>query len=215
MHCFNILDPTVTLIISRCLSGEAVRYDGKSKPHSQFTKPLINANVITYCPEIEAQLDVPRPAIRLIARDKGIEAIGVSDTQLNVTTALQYVSDNFTSPEQPQAFILKSRSPSCGISNTPILEVDGHERLGSGIFAAKMAQRYPLSFLLDDETFHNDNQLQLLLDYCLRLKDLQLTRSDDLHHYCTHYQLTMTSPILSHRLIFNTLDTQLRRQLAY
>jgi uncharacterized protein YbbK (DUF523 family) len=104
------------ILISACLIGQPVRYDGQSKP---ITNKAIeywqrNDQLVVVCPEVAGGLSTPRPAAEVISRDP-----------LLVSTAEGYdVTPQFLSgaqhalklcqQHQIQYAILKERSPSCG-----------------------------------------------------------------------------------------------------
>jgi len=60
--------------ISACLTGENVRYDGGNKCHQliqQELAPWLNLQKI--CPEVEANLGIPRPPVQLIKHSTQIK----------------------------------------------------------------------------------------------------------------------------------------------
>ncbi|WP_456404907.1 2-thiouracil desulfurase family protein, partial [Thiolapillus sp.] len=65
--------------VSACLLGQAVRYDGASRPHAWIREVLPrHAQVLPFCPESEAGLETPRPAVRLVKSEGGnIHVLGV------------------------------------------------------------------------------------------------------------------------------------------
>ncbi len=102
-----------TVLVSSCLLGEPVRYDGKPKyiEHS-FLTTLKNANqLISVCPEIIGGLPIPRPAAEIKA-DKVINIVQVDVTEQFENGAKQVLELLFK--HQIKMAILKARSPSCG-----------------------------------------------------------------------------------------------------
>lgn len=59
------------LLISACLLGKPVRYDGKSKVfrHPGLAALVEQERVIAYCPEVAGGLPIPRPAAEIQAGD--------------------------------------------------------------------------------------------------------------------------------------------------
>lgn len=55
------------LLVSACLLGDPVRYDGNAKPlaHRQLERLLRQDRVIGFCPEVGGGLPVPRPAAEI------------------------------------------------------------------------------------------------------------------------------------------------------
>ncbi len=59
------------LLISACLLGDPVRYDGRAKPldHAGLAALLEQGRVVAFCPEVAGGLPVPRPAAEIVAGD--------------------------------------------------------------------------------------------------------------------------------------------------
>ncbi|MDC1286769.1 DUF523 domain-containing protein [Gammaproteobacteria bacterium] len=59
------------LLVSACLLGNPVRYDGKSKNlyHAGLQQLLMQGRVIAFCPEVAGGLPVPRAAAEIVAGD--------------------------------------------------------------------------------------------------------------------------------------------------
>jgi uncharacterized protein YbbK (DUF523 family) len=182
--------PTIT--ISACLAGEPVRYDGRSKPQDLFNNvdTLTDANLQRMCPEMAAGFGVPRPAVQLQEYAGQLRAIGVADSSLDVSDALRAFSQHYIDNNTVQAYILKSRSPSCGVANSAVHNSQGQviHNTGSGLFADKaMAQQK--SFIIDSEVLTNPAQLDILLDYCYLLLDLQNSTDNEVVFFCRHHNL--------------------------
>ncbi|MGV6825901.1 MAG: DUF523 domain-containing protein [bacterium] len=149
--------------ISACLLGQNVRYDGANKHQPGLIKRLSRDVVlIPICPEAEAGLGIPRPPVQLTQELDGIHAIGVEDAALDVTDSLnQWMDTIYQRLSEMRGFVLKARSPSCGIRTTPILAggvvVDPN---GSGLFAAYLQREFPGSPLVDEEQLQDEKALQ-------------------------------------------------------
>jgi uncharacterized protein YbbK (DUF523 family) len=104
------------ILISACLLGLPVRYDGQSK--AIFSKYINdwrqNDQLIVVCPEVVGGLSTPRPAAEVISRQPILvsTAAGVNVTQEFVSGAEQALK--LCMQHQIQYAILKERSPSCG-----------------------------------------------------------------------------------------------------
>ena len=102
-----------TLLISRCLLGDACRYDGKSKPLPAETLQALRDRyaLIPVCPEVLGGLPTPRtPSERQGARvvmktGKDVTA----EYRRGAEAALRAAREN-----RVFAAVLKERSPSCG-----------------------------------------------------------------------------------------------------
>ena len=103
-------------MISKCMLGEACRYDGKSKP---LDKKIIDKlkkeyELIPFCPE-EVSLPTPRPPARFIG-DKIVDINGIDKTKEFLEGANEAL--RVCKKENISIFIGKEKSPSCGIKKT-------------------------------------------------------------------------------------------------
>ena len=82
----NTLKPCIA--ISACLAGEAVRYDGASKPLPDTDFFERHFQLISVCPEVGAGLSVPRPPVQLVQTQQGVRALGRDDPSIDVSNTL-------------------------------------------------------------------------------------------------------------------------------
>ena len=62
------------ILISKCLLGENVRYDGKHNSlcqHPLIKQWLEEGRLVSTCPEVQAGLSIPRPASEIIGKGSG------------------------------------------------------------------------------------------------------------------------------------------------
>jgi uncharacterized protein YbbK (DUF523 family) len=148
--------------ISRCLLGDRVRYDGESKPHQIVIEQLIVMfELVPVCPEVEAGLGVPRPPVQLTASIEHPRLTGRDDTTIDITESLQHYCDRrIPELEQLDGFILKSRSPSCGLNSTPVF-IDGScvTETSRGMFARELCKRYPGLPVIEETQLDNPELL--------------------------------------------------------
>jgi len=132
--------------VSRCLLGDRVRYDGGSKPHRLTIDRLAGLfELVPVCPEVEAGLPTPRPPVQLTASIDHPRVTGRDDASIDVTETLRdYCVQRIPELDGLCGFILKSRSPSCGLDSTPVF-TDGHcvTQTSRGVFARELCRRYP------------------------------------------------------------------------
>ena len=124
--------------ISSCLLGENVRYDGGHKRDTCIAQYLsAHVDWKPVCPEVGAGLGVPRPRVQLVGDRDRPAALGVEDSRLDVTAALyDYAQRELQALQGVSGYVFKSKSPSCGLVDTPLFDINGHEtELTSGIFA--------------------------------------------------------------------------------
>jgi len=132
-----------------CLGFEACRYNGEMVEAGWLEELQSRADVVSVCPEVLAGLGIPRKPINLCKKDDRVHVIQ-DETGLDVTEALERASDEFLSTlGDVDAFILKSRSPSCGVGTTKIRFGDSFI-MGSGVFATKAMKKYKDVVFIDE-----------------------------------------------------------------
>lgn len=182
-----------TVAISACLNGKIVRYDGKDKSLSTRSLLSHSLKLLEQCPEVGAGMSTPRPPIELVQSDKKIYALGRNDPSLDVTKALlkeREKSLRFLQKNTLCAYIFKSKSPSCGLHNTPIYNSLGEKiAIGSGIQAAYFLEKMPEILLIDEDQLTTVKQCEKFIFLCLLVFDLQKAiEKDDLYGFNKHYQ---------------------------
>ncbi len=102
------------ILISACLLGQNVKYDGKNNSilENSFIKKLLNLNMlIPICPEVEGGLSVPRIPVE-IKNKNAIDKEGNDRTKnffLGAKRTCELALQN-----DAKIAILKAKSPSCG-----------------------------------------------------------------------------------------------------
>ncbi len=137
--------PRPVIAVSSCLLGEHVRYDGGHKRDDWLTGPL--AQFVDYrpiCPEVAIGLGIPRPPIHLVGDPAAPRAVGVKDPSLDVTDALEdFARHTAGQLADVSGYILKSRSPSCGMERVRLYGRHGGQKQSSGIHARVIMERLP------------------------------------------------------------------------
>ncbi len=142
--------PMKKVLISSCLLGENVKYDGgnNSIANNPFIKKLQNLNLLVLtCPETEGGLPTPRIPVELIGK-KAINKDGEDKTKefsQGAKSALKKALENGI-----DMAILKSKSPSCGRGE--IYDGSFSKRLikKDGI-SAKLLKEYSIKIFTEDE----------------------------------------------------------------
>lgn len=102
------------LLISACLLGKPVRYDGKSKPINELAwlKQLEQqGRLMVICPEVVGGLPTPRPPAERV-KEKVLTELGIDVTEAfqdGAEKALKLCLQN-----DIKYALLKANSPSCG-----------------------------------------------------------------------------------------------------
>ncbi|MYB06206.1 MAG: DUF523 and DUF1722 domain-containing protein [Gemmatimonadetes bacterium] len=133
------------LVISECLEFEPCRYDG-ARIRFDFVKALEpHVQYRPVCPEVQVGLGVPRDTIRLVAlADRNL--LVQPATGRDLTDDMEgFAARHLDGLGEVDGFILKSRSPSCGLGHVKVFneaESRGVVRRGAGVFAAAVLTRY-------------------------------------------------------------------------
>lgn len=135
----------ITLGISACLLGQALRYDGSQAKAPLILKQMFNDyEFLGYCPEVMAGMGTPREVVRLIDVTDELHIVG-SKSQQDWTEQMHQATQTIISQvtkNQLRGYILKSRSPSCGLSSAKIYNSNGVAvRKGAGIFSQALQEQ--------------------------------------------------------------------------
>lgn len=138
--------------VSRCLLGDAVRYDGGSNRVPWITDVLSShCDFQAVCPEIEAGLGVPRPMIRLQGTPARPRALLQMLPVRDVTNGIAAASENLLAGiGNLDGLILKAHSPSCGPVQVPVIETSGQVAPGVGLFASACRAKWPRLPIIDE-----------------------------------------------------------------
>lgn len=153
-----IAEPRARIGVSACLLGERVRYDGNHKRDVLVCDTLSqDFELIPVCPEAEAGLGVPRPPVQLVGDARHPRVRGVENPGLDVTASLEVFCDEWVGRLQGvSGFVLKARSPSCGLIDTPLFDLEGQiQSAGPGVFARILQQRHPQLPVVDENDLHD------------------------------------------------------------
>jgi len=152
-----LLNKTPLIGVSRCLIGDAVRYDGQSKANRIILEQLAPLfELVPVCPEVEAGLSVPRPPVQLTGSIKSPRLTGRDDASLDVTDIMRrYCETKPAGLTQLSGFIFKSHSPSCGLNSTPVFINDRCvTETGRGVFAQAMLSNNPDLPVIEDSALN-------------------------------------------------------------
>jgi uncharacterized protein YbbK (DUF523 family) len=140
------------LVVSQCLLGCRCRYDGKVIPSPAVLGLVERCEFVPVCPELGIGLTVPRPRIRLVRSGKGIRVIQ-AETGTDLTSRTMDFSAKFLARCKPAGFILKARSPSCGVGDAAVYDACGRltREEHSGLFSATVRVRFPGQPVVNEE----------------------------------------------------------------
>lgn len=192
------MQPRPRLVVSRCLELEACRYNAVSirAPWVRRLEPFVDLAPV--CPEVEIGLGVPRDPVRLVTLGGATRMVQPS-TGRDLTEAMSAFADRFLDGAEPiDGFLLKSRSPSCGIKDTKIYS--GSEQpmpsaKGPGLFAAAVLGRFADRAVEDEgrlTNFRLRHHFLVKLFLLARLRELEASgRFGDLVAFHARHKLLL------------------------
>lgn len=146
------------IVVSKCIEFEHCRWNGLVIS-SEFVRKLdAFVEFIQVCPEVEIGLGIPRDPIRVVRSETGHRLVQPS-TGRDVTDGMVSFSRRFLDALPPvDGFILKSRSPSCGLKEVKIYaaaDKPGGVGKGSGFFGFAVLERFPMLPIEDEGRLTN------------------------------------------------------------
>lgn len=132
--------------VSSCLLGAPVRYNGGHSRHRFLTDELDrHVDWLPVCPEAEIGLGVPRPTLRLQDSEGAARVISSADGA-DHSDDLSNVADRHLSRlARLDGYVLKNKSPSCGLFSLPVFDGSGNRLRGDGrgAFAERLTTLLP------------------------------------------------------------------------
>ncbi len=146
------------IVISRCLNIAYVRYNG-GIIEDDFSRRLANyVDYVSVCPEVDIGMSVPRPPVILYRRGDSIRMIEPSSMRDYTDDILSFADRFLDSVGEVDGFLLKSKSPSCGVKDTKLYQENLNGLINAksnGLFAQKVIEKF--SYLpVEDEGRLND-----------------------------------------------------------
>ena len=137
------------ILVSRCLLGHRVRYDGgASGPFDQLQQWVDEGRVVPLCPEVAGGLPTPRAAAEIPGGQGGevLDGRAAIITTDGADVSAEFLSGAYQALELVQKHgirvaVLKANSPSCGNLLTYDGTFSGVKVSGEGVTAA-LLRRY-------------------------------------------------------------------------
>jgi len=152
--------PKPVVVTSKCFEFDACRYNGAMIPNNFVQKLEPFVKFVPVCPEVEIGLGIPRDIIRVV-EIKGKKLLLQPATGKELSTQMYKFAESFLhSLDSVDGFILKSRSPSCGINNAKVFpDADNLVPIskGPGLFSEKVLEKYPGVAIEDEGRLMNYN----------------------------------------------------------
>lgn len=141
------------ILISACLVGDNVKYDGGNNKNPLISKLLEKYELVPFCPEVEGGLPTPRHP----AEQRGEQV--VNDIDEDVTDEFNRGADlalNICLYLKIKKAILKERSPSCGVHSIYDGNFSHKVISGSGVTATLLKRK--------GIEVYNEDEIPMLLD---------------------------------------------------
>lgn len=158
------------ILISACLAGERVRYDGKQIPVTNTVLVNWNQNgrLVNVCPEVSGGLKIPRPPAQIVDGNS-LDVLNGTAKVIDINgrdVTLPFVRGAERSLSLAQKYhitiaILKEKSPSCGVHHIYDGHFTSHLISGSGVTAA-MFKENGIKVFSENEL----DQVSALIDGC-------------------------------------------------
>ena len=145
--------PKPRVVVSECLGFSACRHDGQIIRDEFVARLAPFVEYVRVCPESAIGLGTPRDPLRIVGRELDIRLLQPA-TGRDFTQPMEEYSAKFLGAlPDIDGFILKNRSPSCGIRDArryPRAEKCAPAGRGPGIFAARAIEECPGSVIEDE-----------------------------------------------------------------
>ncbi len=165
------MERKIRIGISSCLLGNKVRYDGGDRLDLFLIDALGKyADWKPVCPEVEYGLPVPREPMRLEG-DPGSPRMVTTLTMVDHTEGMREWTEKKLREIQGWdigGFVLKSRSPSCGMRCITVHDPSGLPAAESrGIFAAALMDLLPSLPVEDEERLRDPSVCESFIERIL------------------------------------------------
>jgi uncharacterized protein YbgA (DUF1722 family)/uncharacterized protein YbbK (DUF523 family) len=134
------------IVVSKCIEFDNCRWNGLRISSEVVRKLKDHVEFLAVCPEVEIGLGVPRDPIRIVS-SKGEHRLVQPATGRDLTGEMTLFAKRFLdSMPEVDGFILKSRSPSCGLKEVKLhafADKPGGVGKGSGFFGRAVLESFP------------------------------------------------------------------------
>ncbi len=134
------------------------------------------AQVQPVCPEVEIGLGIPRDPICVVEQETVRKLIQWPSGKDFTSPMKNFVESFLSSLRQVDGFVLKSRSPSCGLTDTKIYGDAEKKTLkgeGAGFFGAGVLERFSHLALADESRLENHRMREHFLTKLFILADFR------------------------------------------
>jgi uncharacterized protein YbbK (DUF523 family) len=154
--------------VSACLLGRCTRYDGTHR-RCEALSGGVTADIewVPVCPEHECGLGTPREPMHLESAAHRLRLLTNTTRRDHTETLRRWCARaaDRLHRDGVSAFVLKSRSPSCGLGTAPCTDRDGAVCPPvDGLFAAAMARKFPTHLFIDESALGDSAAVAAFID---------------------------------------------------
>lgn len=157
IHTREFVQPKV--VVSRCLGFDHCRYNGDMISSSIVEKLKNYVDFLPVCAELEIGLGVPRNPVRIVSEGGEKQRLVQPASGLDVTDKMNdFITSFFDSLDGVDGFILKTRSPSCGLKDVRVygaMEKSRAVAKTAGFFGGAVLSKYPFLAVEDEGRLRN------------------------------------------------------------
>jgi len=164
----------IRILISACLLGDQVRYDGGHKRDAFLVETLGRfVEWIRVCPEVDCGLPVPRESMRLLGEPAHPRLV-TGKTGVDLTERMEQFARSMMKAYEAMdlcGYICKSNSPSSGMARVKVYSDSGMPaRSGAGIFTRIFMEHFPLVPVEEEGRLQNPLLREAFVErvFCLR-----------------------------------------------
>ncbi|HOT05787.1 MAG TPA: DUF523 and DUF1722 domain-containing protein [Atribacter sp.] len=147
-----------TVVVSKCLGFDSCRYNGQMILVDFIEKMKPYVHFVPVCPEVAIGLGVPRDPIRIVSINGDLRLVQPSTSHDYSKKMEQFALEFLHRLPEVDGFVLKGRSPSCGIKEVKIYQtMDKGPSIGTtqGFFGKAVLNTFPFLPIEDEGRLSN------------------------------------------------------------
>jgi len=148
------------VIISACLGFRACRYNGDKINFPFLSKMEKYVDFVAVCPEADCGMGIPRKTVRLVNVNDELKMLQPATGKDWTDSISDLIEEVINNNRDADGFILKAKSPTCGIKGVKIYhDIEGKRPVsrGAGLFTAKLKEEFPYCAMEDEGRLLNYN----------------------------------------------------------
>ena len=185
------------IAVSACLIAHPYRYDAEDVSSERVRALGRDFELIAFCPEVWAGMGVPREPIRFVKNGTGAYLLRSSDGRAFYGKIKRVVLEFLDKNPDIKVFILKSKSPSCGIGSAKVykhLKGDAFSGRTYGVLSRELKKRNVL--MVEEDSVADPDFIEVLY----ALKEFYTRKDAASFHRDFHRFLMKVSPYLCSKL---------------